>query len=397
MFEQIVDGFTRLKHRMLYPYIRRKDAGYLANVLSEYASFPLDLRRNRLAAFAEIERCHAALLAAHDDNDDEDRAAVRQAQRQAAGDGAPAAGDRAAREPVAADPIVRRIWLQSYMRQVFMVEKAVLQLQDFAALHARAPMLLERFRSAVDAKFEFLKRQHDQEVSTEKLSALWQKWADDATPVREREGIETWLRSRLAAVLNDIQWSYAQSQVREELFLSQQIALFGTFFGFGLLLLAVFHLPAASCNAKVPLVVMFFGLLGAFTSIMRRMRNDSAQHGGGAESSYQELTALAYGKIGITFSLLFGVIFSLVLLFVFQSGLAAVVFSPTLAESAFPAMPVFGSDVATCTSGNFLALSGADLGKLGKLMVWSFAAGFIERLVPDALDRLTRAAEPKAP
>lgn len=395
MFEQVVDGFTRVKHRLLYPYIRRKDAGYLANVLSEYASFPLELRRTRLAAFADIERCHAALLEAHDDDGD----AVRQAQPQQAIGSAPAAGDERQQKPASADPIVPRIWLQSYMRQVFMVEKAVLQLQDFPALHARAPMLLERFRSVVDAKFEFLKRQHDQEVSTEKLSELWQKWADDATPAREREGIETWLRSRLAAVLNDIQWSYAQSQVREELFLSQQIALFGTFFGFGLLLLAVFHLPAASCNAKVPLVVMFFGLLGAFTSIMRRMRNDSAQHGGGAESSYKELTALAYGKLGITFSLLFGVIFSLVLLFVFQSGLAGVVFSPSLAESAFPAMPVFsvGADATICNSGNFLALSGPDLGKLGKLMVWSFAAGFIERLVPDALDRLTKAAEPKTP
>ena len=224
MFEQVVNGFTRVKHRLLYPYIRRKDAGYLANVLSEYASFPLELRRTRLAAFADIERCHAALLAAHDDDCD----AVRQAQRQPAADSAPATGENPEREPAAADPIVRRIWLQSYMRQVFMVEKAVLQLQDFPALHARAPMLLERFRSVVDAKFEFLKRQHDQEVSTEKLSELWQKWVDDATPAREREGLETWLRSRLAAVLNDIQWSYAQSQVREELFLSQQIALFVT-------------------------------------------------------------------------------------------------------------------------------------------------------------------------
>lgn len=395
MFEQFVDGFTRTKHRLLYPYIRRKDAGYLANVLSEYASFPLELRRTRLAAFADIERCHAALLAAHDDDADGD--AVRQAQPLQTIGGMPAAVDEHEQKPAAADPIVPRVWLQSYMRQVFMVEKAVLQLQDFPALHARAPMLLERFRSVVDQKFEFLKRQHDQEVSAEKLSELWQKWSDEATPAREREGIETWLRSRLAAVLNDIQWSYAQSQVREELFLSQQIALFGTFLGIALLTLLLFHFPAAGCNTKLPLVVMFFGLLGAFTSIMRRMRNDSDQHGGGAESSFKELTALAYGKIGITFSLLFGVIFSLVLMLFFQSGLTAVVFSADLAKTAFPMFPVVATDVAACTAGTLVGLPGPGLQTLGKLLVWSFAAGFIERLVPDALDRLTKAAETKKP
>lgn len=377
MIEAFVDGFTRWKQRLLYPNVRRKDAGYLANVLSEYASFPIDVRRARLPAFEEIERCHAALKRARDDEA-----------------GADPVSAVAPDSPDAPDPVVPHIRLQNYMRQVFMVEKAVLQLQDFPALHARAPMLLERFRSVVDAKYEFLKRQHDQEVSSERLLDLWQRWSDPAVTAADREGIETWLRSRLAAVLNDVQWSYAQSQVREELFLSQQIALFGVFFGFGFALLAVFSLPDASCNAKVPLVVMFFGLLGAFTSIMRRMRNDSAQHGGGSENSYKELTALAYGKIGITFSLLFGVIFSLVMLFIFQSGLAAVVLNPDLAATAFPAMPVFaGSEVGVCNSGNFLALRDAELRALGTLMVWSFAAGFIERLVPDALDRLTKAAD----
>ena len=396
MLEQFVEWFNRWKYRLLYPYMRRKDAGYLANVLSEYASFPVEVRRARLkdfADFTEVERCHAALLAAHDD--DLDGEAIRRAQlRQVLGD-APTGDDE--QNLKHADPITRRIWLQSYMRQVFLVEKAVLQLQDFPALHARAPMLLERFRSVVDQKFEFLKRQHDQELSAEKLLDLWQKWSDDAATDAARKGIETWLRSRMTALLNDIQWSYAQSQVREELFLSQQIALFGTFLGIALLTLLLFHFPAAGCNTKLPLVVMFFGLLGAFTSIMRRMRNDSDQHGGGAESSFKELTALAYGKIGITFSLLFGVIFSLVLMLFFQSGLTAVVFSAELAKTAFPTFPVVATDVAACTAGTLVGLPGPGLQTLGKLLVWSFAAGFIERLVPDALDRLTKAAETKKP
>ena len=56
-----------------------------------------------------------------------------------------------------------------------------------------------------------------------------------------------------------------------------------------------------------------------------------------------------------------------------------------------------GADAAACDSGGFLALLGADLVKLGELMVWSFAAGFIERLLPDALDSLAMAAESTTP
>ena len=59
--------------------------------------------------------------------------------------------------------------------------------------------------------------------------------------------------------------------------------------------------------------------------------------------------------------------------------------------------PVVATDVAACTAGTLVGLPGPGLQTLGKLLVWSFAAGFIERLVPDALDRLTKAAETKKP
>ena len=58
------------------------------------------------------------------------------------------------------------------MRQIFQVEKAVLDLQGFPALVARAPFLLERFRTVADAKVDYLKRQYDQDLSAEKLGKL---------------------------------------------------------------------------------------------------------------------------------------------------------------------------------------------------------------------------------
>ena len=139
---------------------------------------------------------------------------------------------------------------------------------------------------------------------------------------------------------------------------------------------------------------MFFGMLGAFTSVMRRMRNDVEQHGGGTESSYKELTALAYGKIGITFALFFGAVFALVLMLLFEGGIISTVFSKELSDFVFPSVPLTWPNNGGGTTECLVGLA-SDSKNFGRLMVWSFIAGFAEQLVPDALDRLTKAAVEK--
>jgi len=382
------------KFQLLYPDVRRKDAGYLANVLSEYAAFSRADRR-RLTNFDDVERCASALLRALNETPHGDN--FRAMQLKAALEDAPSPGSgESVAEP---DPIANRAWLQGYMRQVFEVENAVLQLQSFAALVARAPFLMERFRTVADDKVDYLKRQYDQELSSEKLAKLWETAKGEPNADASHQGPdERWLRAKLTSLLNDIHWWYAQSQVREELFLGQQLTVIAAFIVMSLALLIAFAAGCANCSNKLTVAVMFFGLLGGFTSVMRRMRSDTAQHGGGSEGSYKELTAFAYGKIGITFSLVFGMIFSLVLLLLFSAGLERSVFSTSAANLIFPTLPIPWSGDGTCSAGCLFGLapgSGGPAKELAKLFVWAFLAGFAETLVPDALDRLTKAADSK--
>lgn len=384
------DQLGKWKHRLLFPYLRRKDAGYLANVLSEYATFSQEIKRTKLKdRFSEVERCYTALLIARDEDPKTEEIRLRQL-RHAVKSGVEDVGES---DPLTPDPVVSRIWVQGYMRQIFLVEKAILELQNFPDLIARAPFLLERFRVVVDQKAEYLKRQYDQELSSEKLSKLWDDWVKRGMP-GDQTPEETWLRAKMVTLLNDIHWWYAQSQVREEMFLGQQFAVIATFLVGISALLLYWWLGVSDFNSRITVIVLFFGMLGAFTSVMRRMRNDVEQHGGGTESSYKELTALAYGKIGITFALFFGAVFALVLMLLFQGEIAKSVFNAALGDLIFPKVPLTWPDRESCESACLSCLS-SDAVNFGRLMVWSFIAGFAEQLVPDALDRLTKAAEPK--
>src|SRR5436305_1553042 len=94
-----------------------------------------------------------------------------------------------------------RAWLQGYMRQIFEVENAVLQLQSFAALVARAPFLVERFRTVADDKVDYLKRQYDQDLSSEKLSKLRETAKSQPNAVAADQGPdERWLRAKLTSL-----------------------------------------------------------------------------------------------------------------------------------------------------------------------------------------------------
>ena len=382
-------GYLReWKYKIFYPHVRRKDAGYIASVLSEYAAFPID-RRRKIGNFGEVERCSTALLIALDESTDVEKIRIEQL-REALSSSDPLP------QPleVKADPVSGSVWLQSYMRQLFIVENAVLELQDLTSLLARAPFLLERFRIVADSKVDVIKRQYDQDLASDKLSKIFDA-SLEPNAANDRPAREIWLRGKLTALLNDIHWWYAQSQVREELFLGQQLTVITTFLIGSLTLLIAFAVGCNACSNKLTVAVMFFGLLGAFTSVMRRMRSDSEQHGGGAEGTYKELTALAYGKVGITMSLVFGVVFSLVLMLMFYSNLTEIVVKEGAGKDIFPHLPIIWEGGESCAKDCLFGLH-AESGKdFAKLMVWAFVAGFAEQLVPDALDRLTKAVDGK--
>lgn len=128
-------------------------------------------------------------------------------------------------------------------------------------------------------------------------------------------------------------------------------------------------------------VVFAAGATGGLVSMQRRLQNLPA-HG----ESLGDLVELSSGMT-IKLAPVIGGIFAIVLFLMFSSGLAA--------GDLFPAM---NGDVARTSFIEFTNhLQPATAAQWGKLLVWSFIAGFAERLVPDTLDRLiARGAKDKS-
>jgi len=126
-------------------------------------------------------------------------------------------------------------------------------------------------------------------------------------------------------------------------------------------------------------VVFIGGIIGGFVSIQQRVKNIADD----------ELDLLCLSWFQILLIPVFGAIFSLVLYCIFLSGL--------LHSDIFPAF-YFPSPPKTGPDADFMfrilretyPSTGPDL---AKLIFWSFAAGFAERLVPQIISNFTSKTE----
>jgi hypothetical protein len=143
----------------------------------------------------------------------------------------------------------------------------------------------------------------------------------------------------------------------------------------------------------VPLV-MVFGALGAAVSALRRLQ-DSFD----ADASILNITKYLRVPIGIRMAPLVGAIFALILLLVLIGDILPPNLLPDLdppesgqpppAPTPLEGIPrTFGEWAVLCTGP-------ASPVEYAKLLVFSFLAGFAERLVPDTLDRLV--GKPQSP
>ena len=144
-------------------------------------------------------------------------------------------------------------------------------------------------------------------------------------------------------------------------------------------LLAVVSLFALTLIANQRLmiswVVFICGIIGGFVSIQQRVKNISDE----------ELGLLCGSWFQILLVPIFGAVFSLVLYCIFLSGL--------LNSNIFPVFFI-PSPPSTGPDDEFIVevlqktypLTGPDL---AKLVFWSFAAGFAERLVPQIVSNFT--------
>jgi hypothetical protein len=146
-------------------------------------------------------------------------------------------------------------------------------------------------------------------------------------------------------------------------------------------------------------VVIFAGIMGGCVSMLQRIQ--SAPNEG---DSLYNLAALSHGWKGISLSPLYGAIFAMLLYVLFTAGiLQGAVFprivplnvasaSPSPSPNPTPSPVPTPSPTSTpSTAPQSLPFSdtGPEDGKAYALLViWSFIAGFAERLVPDTLNRL---------
>jgi hypothetical protein len=148
-------------------------------------------------------------------------------------------------------------------------------------------------------------------------------------------------------------------------------------------------------------VVIFAGIMGGCVSMLQRIQ--SAPNEGDA---LYNLAALSHGWKGISLSPLYGSIFAMLLYVLFIAGILQGAVFPQIAppptpsvapastassNTAAPSNPPPASSETTSTAAYTIPFSGTapvDAKSYALLIIWSFIAGFAERLVPDTLNRL---------
>jgi hypothetical protein len=139
------------------------------------------------------------------------------------------------------------------------------------------------------------------------------------------------------------------------------------------------------------------GIIGGCVSMLQRIQSAPTEG-----DALFNLAALTNGWIGLSLSPLYGAIFASLLFILFAAGI--------LKGSVFPTIDTAGTKVEQTAPGAQPAATPAPAGifqaeaflkqtgpkdgvSFALLMIWSFIAGFAERLVPDTLNRLVAKTE----
>jgi hypothetical protein len=194
------------------------------------------------------------------------------------------------------------------------------------------------------------------------------------------------LRADLTRVLDALHWYYSLLPLRERIrtSLTKYCVAMVVFYS-GLLIAALgwCHLHQTDYVAMIA-SVLYCGIIGGFVSSQRRMQKLSLD--GDPLVSVFGLDSSSYY---LWLSPLLGGIFAMILFLMFVAGVFKGIIFPEFFVSRHP--PGSGLTYFAFTW-NTLPTSSEEY---AKLFVWSFLAGFAERLVPDSLDRLGEKLDPK--
>jgi hypothetical protein len=243
---------------------------------------------------------------------------------------------------------------------IFLLESIVFGLQSQDALCRSSWIIRERFREIAGPTL--YSRYESSGIPT-----------DVSTPAKAEL-----FRADLTRLLDVLHWCYALIPIRERIrtSLTKSCFLMVTFYTL-LLILALYWCGWHGTDFLAMLTcVIYCGVIGGFVSSQRRMQ--SIPSDGDPLVNVFGLDTAAYY---LWLSPLLGGVFAVVLWLMFVAGiLKGTVFPELINTDNTNGLPFFHFSWRTIPK----SAEG-----YGKLLIWSFLAGFAERLVPDSLDRLS--------
>ena len=224
--------------------------------------------------------------------------------------------------------------------QLYRLERLLVQLETTEALRARIVPLRARHAALVG-------------TAGPPLPAF-----DTAKPNADKDSVLAYVETALREVNRLLAVTACRERLRKRRL--GYVAFIGLIALITLIILTAVlrHLGFRECLwlVAVPLV----GALGGLISSQRRVQSIPT-----VGESLTDMTNLHFFGASLTVSAMSGAIFAAILYMLFASGL--------LSGDLFPTVDLNGSMPS---------------GDLAKLLIWCFIAGFAERFVPDALDRL---------
>ncbi len=266
-------------------------------------------------------------------------------------------------------------------RDIFELEAIILQLQPLDTLQRRAWNLRQKYKQIVTQE-------------------AYDAYLNSKPPgLNGKDGTEAALRADLLRILRDFHWQYGITITGETLrdSISIQIAwILAGVIALGVVSLVLHGIPAflpgpfpwvvAVLLGPVPSVIAVFlaGVIGGFVSTELRLQELRLS---GTEP-IRALVQLNQGRTTIVISPLLGGVFAVILFVIFAGGfflkgdLIPVIYGPP--QSGLMTFETFWTYTGT-----------ASTIESAKLLIWSFIAGFAERLVPDALNRIAASTKSK--
>jgi hypothetical protein len=241
---------------------------------------------------------------------------------------------------------------------IYALEIAVLRLQPLEKLRRRAWILRTKFKQA---------------VTTDVYAAYEKSNPPDAAIANLAD-----LRADLEKILEEFHWLYTACRARDER-LRRMKSWLVLILGLSVVVLGVI---VGEDKPSTLGVIMVSGMAGALMSIVRRSQAVASAPLSGTDPVL-DLSGLQSGFVGIVIALVSGAVFATLLYMLFIAGASDIVGKLVPTIETEPNCKGMYDVIVRCSTPK----TGADFAKLA---VWSFLAGFGERLVPDVLDRIAQ-------